>query len=904
MAKTTKISLGERITRWLYEQREAVATQFEKPLYQFAAFAGFVGALAIVMTAGFDLRGRSPSDLVIGEVAPFDVKATRDFAYREVNAAETAAKREAAAEDVAPVYDWQTNVAQQRRDGVSRGFSAIRAAIADTIRTELATNSPDRLKALEASTPEFERTDALLELVPASQRVAIADSLREEVFDPNVDVRISDENFATFARFSFSAEAENALSSAVSEVMDSVIVPNRTVIDELRDTGVYLRQFRGSTALVEYRVRSVEEQFTPMEAVPNLVEQVVSEKMTGADPALREAVMGAGLAMITPNTMFAPEATVERRQRASDSVEPVLTEESFRKGQIIVNEGFLVSERHVRVIEKMSEESPYLDQTQMVVGVVLLSLMLLLTMYIFGRRNIRKFRPRPKDLVFMGATMLLLIGIGRLGIALGRALVETVAVVPGEAWFLLIPVAAGGMFVRLVLNSEHAVIFCIVFGVLFGVLADNSLFMLSYAVIGGLVGASTVRQVKNRMALMWSGVIVGTVNMALVSAFLLLGGEFLRPGTALELALAFGGGLASGFLVLGVLPLFEWAFGYTTDIKLLELANMNHPALRELIMRAPGSYHHSMMVGSLCEAAAESIGCNPLLVRVGAYYHDIGKAKNPQYFAENQKAGENPHDRLKPNMSALVIKAHVKDGIEMARQHRLPVVIQDFIAQHHGTSLIRYFYFKAKEQEDPDIQEVEEKDYRYPGPRPQTRETAICLLADGIEAASRSMPDKTPARLKGLVQRMINNAFTDGQLDECDLTLKDLNDIAQAFIRILSGIYHHRPEYPSEKKPTKEAKEKPPTGETRRAERTTQRQSRVTPRPKFDTEKIAKHDIGLQEGTSDVWDIDEETVQEIEEENASRAPRRRDGEPASGSGDDSESAEDEGRKSLPRLGSR
>ena len=245
---------------------------------------------------------------------------------------------------------------------------------------------------------------------------------------------------------------------------------------------------------------------------------------------------------------------------------------------------------------------------------------------------------------------------------------------------------------------------------------------------------------------------------------------------------------------------FEATFGYTTDIKLLELSNLNHPLLRELILRAPGSYQHSMMVGSLREAAAENIGCNSLLARVGAYYHDVGKAKNPGYFAENQKYGENPHDKLKPNMSALIIKAHVKDGIELARAHRLPKEIIDFIEQHHGTSLIRYFYHKAKEMEDPDIPEVDEKDYRYPGPKPQSRETAICLLADGIEAASRAMPDKTPARLKGLVHNMINKAFTDGQLDECDLTLKDLNAIAQAFIRILNAIYHYRPEYPDQKK--------------------------------------------------------------------------------------------------------
>jgi putative nucleotidyltransferase with HDIG domain len=206
------------------------------------------------------------------------------------------------------------------------------------------------------------------------------------------------------------------------------------------------------------------------------------------------------------------------------------------------------------------------------------------------------------------------------------------------------------------------------------------------------------------------------------------------------------------------------------------------------------------LVGTLAKEACEAIRANPLLARVGAYYHDIGKGRNPQYFAENMRAGHNPHDKLKPHMSALIIKAHVKDGLELARQHGLPQEIQDFIAMHHGTTLISYFYHRAKSQEDPDIPEVEEEDYRYPGPKPQTRETAIVMLADGIEAATRAMPDPTPARIKGLVQTMINKLFADGQFDECDLTLKDLNAIAKAFIRVLTSMYHTRPQYPDQGK--------------------------------------------------------------------------------------------------------
>jgi cyclic-di-AMP phosphodiesterase PgpH len=554
-----------------------------------------------------------------------------------------------------------------------------------------------------------------------------------------------------------------------------------------------------------------------------------------------------------------------------------------------------------------------LQHTQVLTGIAAFSLLLLMILYLFGRRNIRKFRPRPRDIVFMGSTLLMMLLLTRMGVAMSHALAEQLAIVPVEAWYFAIPVAAGGMLIRLVLNSEHAIIFTILFAILVGVIADNSLFFAAHAAIGSLVGITSVQQVKHRMALMWSGLLVGAVNVLAVASFSLIDGQLLQWATVFHLLLAFGGGLAAGFFVSAVLPLFEAIFGYTTDIKLLELANLNHPALRELILRAPGSYHHSMMVGSLCEAAADAIGCNSLLARVGAYYHDIGKAKNPQYFAENQKIGENPHDKLKPNMSALIIKSHVKDGLDMARQHRLPVEIQDFIAQHHGTSLIAFFYHRAKALEDPDIPEVDEKDYRYPGPRPQTRETAICLLADGVEAASRAMPNPSPARLKGLVQTMINKAFTDGQLDECELTLKDLNSIAKAFTRILTGIYHHRPEYPGQvRKDGDKESRGGADGDSQKKERARGRRNTSTPpkgldaanptsapRPAQETPQPVLADV-----SSDVWEIQAEgEASRAKNENGRRNHSTGKGKEAPSDKGDKGGAKEESRDALPRLGS-
>jgi hypothetical protein len=247
---------------------------------------------------------------------------------------------------------------------------------------------------------------------------------------------------------------------------------------------------------------------------------------------------------------------------------------------------------------------------------------------------------------------------------------------------------------------------------------------------------------------------------------------------------------------LGLLPSLESLFDITTNFKLLELSNLHQPILRQLILVAPGTYHHSIVLGTLAEAAAEAVGANSLLVRVSACYHDIGKIKKPAYFIENQMEALNRHDKLSPSMSSLIVTSHVKDGVELARESKLPAPIIDIIRQHHGTSLITFFYQKAKDAENTRLAEVREEEYRYTGPKPQTKEAAIVMLADAVEAASKTLTDPTPARVQGMVERIINNIFVDGQLEECDLTLRDLHQIAKAFVRILTGIFHHRVDYP------------------------------------------------------------------------------------------------------------
>ena len=308
------------------------------------------------------------------------------------------------------------------------------------------------------------------------------------------------------------------------------------------------------------------------------------------------------------------------------------------------------------------------------------------------------------------------------------------------------------------------------------------------------MGAYWVRNCRERKAFVTAGVRLALLNLVLVGAINLHAGTTENARWIGDAIFGLLGGIGAGIVTAGLTPLVEMAFGYTTDITLLELANLDRPILRQLMMEAPGTYHHSVVVGSMVEAAAADIDANPLLAKVCGYYHDIGKIKKPLYFIENQRGGKNPHDKLAPSMSKRILVAHVKDGIEMARQHKLGQAIIDTIRQSHGTSLIVYFYEKARQAQGGN--NVNPDDFRYPGPRPQTREAGLVMLADVVEAASRTLENPTPARIRGLVQNLINKVFSDGQLDECELTLKDLHSIAKSFNNILYGIHHHRIEYP------------------------------------------------------------------------------------------------------------
>jgi hypothetical protein len=325
--------------------------------------------------------------------------------------------------------------------------------------------------------------------------------------------------------------------------------------------------------------------------------------------------------------------------------------------------------------------------------------------------------------------------------------------------------------------------------------------------ISGILSSILVKGARKRTTVILAGFIVG-VAQAVSLIFI----EYFWFGLPDRYLILFINAMISSIVVLGVLPVFEYLFRTLTNISLLELADFNHPLLQRMILEAPGTYHHSLLVGNLCESACREIGVNALLARIGAYYHDIGKLSKPEYFGENQMAvGTSKHDELSPEMSKLVIMNHVKEGVEIAKKYKLNPALIDFILQHHGTSLAYYFYHRALQNTGAE-EEVKEEVFRYPGPKPNTKETAVVLLADSVEAASRALREPTPAKIKETVNQVINNKFIEGQLDECELTLKDLEKISAVFIRILGGIYHSRITYPEQVKGENSHKKFPKEG--------------------------------------------------------------------------------------------
>ncbi|HHY76366.1 MAG TPA: HDIG domain-containing protein [Firmicutes bacterium] len=477
------------------------------------------------------------------------------------------------------------------------------------------------------------------------------------------------------------------------------------------------------------------------------------------------------------NWVLNEESTERERRKAAEAVEPV----RIRRGQFIVREGDIVTDEQMAILEELGMVGPRVRFTA-VAGALLMSALVIGIVYFYLRAHHPDVLGSQKVAVLSSVLMVSVVAIGGMAAFSG----------------FLIPAATGVLLVSTLFDRRFGVLFSACMTLVAGTVTGFDVRFMALALSGGLTASLILRSDWNRMHLIRAGFVVALTNTA---TYIGLGLTGTVPWDDIlswrDMLMVMVDGPFSAVLAVGLLPLFEAAFGIITPIKLLELSNPEHPLLHRLLLEAPGTYHHSIMVANLAEAAAMAIGADSLLARVGAYYHDIGKIKRPYFFTENQIQGmENPHDKMSPTLSATVIMSHVKDGLELAREHKVPQVIQDFIVEHHGTMLASYFYNKAAESSD---RVPEEWDFRYEGPRPRSKETAVVMLADGVEAAVRSLSKPTPARIESVVRKIINDRLLDHQLDRCDLTLKELDIVSETFTKVLAGMFHTRIEYPEQK---------------------------------------------------------------------------------------------------------
>jgi len=523
--------------------------------------------------------------------------------------------------------------------------------------------------------------------------------------------------------------------------------------------------------------------------------------LRGFSTADQKLLVGLARSLLAPNLTLNKQEMESRKQKAREQVLPVVI--AIKKNQLIVAEGSLIQPIHATLLREIENQRSHRNRNfTALITAFLIVTVLLVTFSYLRRFTLNRVRVESKDVVVMGAITLIVVTVTKVFLfLLSSAFAHGLgATVPDQALLFAAPVAAGAMLVGLLVVSGELVWgFAIFQALILGIMLDMKYSFVLVSIAGGLAAARGVYNCKTRNDIYIAGVRTGLVN-ALMIGFVLTVERFGETDFLRQLMwcvpAGFLSGIFSSFVAMTLIPLLETVFNCTTDVKLLELSNLNHPLLKEMIVRAPGTYHHSLVVGSMVESAAEEIGANPLLAKVMSYYHDIGKTEHAAYFIENQKPGLNPHDHLSPHMSKTILIAHVKDGVELGMKYKLGKPIIDGIVQHHGTTLIAFFYNRALEAQDEEIDHVSEDEFRYPGPKPQFREAALIMLADSIEAAARSLDEPTPVRLQNIVKNIIQRKFMDGQLDECNLTLKELTLIEDAFIRVLLGIYHQRIDYP------------------------------------------------------------------------------------------------------------
>lgn len=705
----------------------------------------FVGGMLVLLESRH--WGVGYETFVPGEAVPYNVTAVQDFEVRDE--ALTHERRSSASDRVPSVYVFDTQ----------RGV---------------------RLAAEIASLFEAGR-NAAVESGRGPTESGVWQDLRR---------RLGPEALEVLTRHGFSGAIEERMIQRVEAVHRWPIVANRALLD--RERAVLLTRTPGNREelISEYAA------ILDLDAARERVR--VDARRDSLLPAEdRETIGELSAAFVDPNLVFDARGTAERRAAAAESVPPVLLR--VPQGTVLARAGDRFTPESLALIGAARAAALRRLGIGEFLGALAVLGMLSFFLWRYSHYHQRRFR-KIEHLHALLVLVLLLSMLAAQGtLWVSRALVDDLAEPFHHAGYYvyLVPMGAGSILVALLANGRIAIVYSAFASILFGGLVGWDALAIVWSFLVQMASVYAISTYRERAALLRAGFVVGSAgSLAAVAVEGLRDGSGTPGGALFAAGLAFAGGAVGvGLLVSFALPVFERLFNVLTDIRLLELSNGSHPLLAELALKAPGSYNHSLVVGTLAQDAANAVGANSLFCRVAALYHDVGKIQKPEYYVENQR-GKNPHDQLSPTMSALVIAAHVKDGVRIARDAGVPEPIVDIIPQHHGTRLMTFFLEKARRGMDPSLGGVREDDFRYPGPRPRTAEAAIFMLADAVEAAARTVDEPTPNRLRELIRRVTSAVVLDRQLDECELTFADLERIQESFLRTLLGMHHHRLQYP------------------------------------------------------------------------------------------------------------
>ncbi|MFP4015428.1 MAG: HD family phosphohydrolase [Halanaerobiales bacterium] len=720
--------------------------------------AVFVIAISLLLTIDFI---PNEFDLKVGRVSQTDIRAPRTRTF--IDQEETNQRKELAAQSVNRVYEQDVTVNNKVKERVDDLFSDIREA---------------RNRIVQASEVQSEQDADVPDEGNGSQEVNGGQNAADN--GENNDSASGPQESAITQSESVDVETiTKAIKQGYPEISIETIT---TLIQTPRDT---INQLENEAKNILDNI--YQDRFTP-EDLPKVRDELAEEAMTlDYNREYRLALANILESTIRPNMTFNEEATMRNRDEAREEVDPVTI--TVRRDEMIVRSGDIVTEEDIKVLEALGLRKATVNYLSILgVFITIITLLILASIYLY------KYKPdlwnSNRKLLFLELVILIILFLAKL--------IDWIPTSTISNFYLpyLVPVAIASILITVLIGSEVSMVATIFISFLVALVFNNDYNVAVLGFVSGLVGIFSVTKLSQRNDLVRAG-----FNVSGVLVVLVLGLRLINPINSWvsilgHVSMAVANGLIVAILANGLLPYLENLFGLTSSVKLLELSNPTHPLLSKMVFEAPGTYNHCLVVANLAETAANNIGADSLLARVGAYYHDIGKMKRPYFFIENHMGRENPHDKLSPNLSALIIKSHVRDGVDMAREHKLPVQIIDIIKQHHGTNLISYFYQEALKDNKHDS--IEESDFRYEGPKPQTKEAAIILLADIAEAAVRSknFNKANHNRIEGLVRELIKDKLIEGQLDESDLSLGDLDIIVESFVKVLTGIYHQRIEYP------------------------------------------------------------------------------------------------------------